>query len=135
MAKKRGTKTPLELGRRERQIFETLEKIGECYVQEVLDQIAEPPSYSSVRTMLNVLVRKGWAAYRKDGRRFLYRPAQNAATRQRSYVKQMLEVCFSGKPDQALMALLDFSASELTENELDELGAKIAAVRQQKANK
>ena len=134
MAKK-VKKTPLELGRRERQIFETLEKIGEGSVQEVLDHLAEAPSYSSVRTMLNVLVRKGWAAHRKDGRRFLYRPAQTVARRQRSYIKQMLDVCFGGKPDQALMALLDSSASQLTEDELDEIEAKIKAVRKGWAKK
>lgn len=40
------------LGRRERQITETVLKLGETSVQQVLEQLPDPPSYTSVRTML-----------------------------------------------------------------------------------
>jgi predicted transcriptional regulator len=128
-------KTPLELGRRERQIYETLEKLGEASVQDVLEHIADPPTYTSVRTMLNVLARKGWAVYRRDGRRFLYRPAKSESARQKSYVRQMLDLCFGGHPDQAMMALLDHSGTKLTDEELDEIEAKIEEVRRKKGKR
>ena len=50
---------PLELGKRERQIVEAVYRLGEASVAEVLEQLADPPTYSSVRAMLGQLVDKG----------------------------------------------------------------------------
>ena len=66
-------KTPLELGKRERQILETVQRLGEGSVSEIRAQLADPPSYSAVRTMLGLLVDKGWLKHRPDGKRYLYR--------------------------------------------------------------
>ena len=61
-------KTPLELGKRERQIVETVTKLGEASVTSVRTNLADPPSYSAVRAMLNVLVEKKWLKFRRDGK-------------------------------------------------------------------
>ena len=59
-------KTPLELGRRERQLVETVTKLGEASVSDVLENLANPPSYSSVRAMLGLLVEKKWLKFRRS---------------------------------------------------------------------
>ena len=72
-------KTPLELGKRERQIIETVQRLGEASVADVRKNLDDAPSYSAVRTMLGLLVEKGWLKFRQDGKRYLYRTAMLAA--------------------------------------------------------
>ena len=72
-------KTPLELGKRERQIIETVQRLGEASVSDVRGNLDDPPSYSAVRTMLGLLVEKGWLKFRPDGKRYLYRTAMSRA--------------------------------------------------------
>ena len=69
---------PLELGKRERQLVETVYRLGEASVGDVLAQLREPPSYSSVRAMLGRLTAKGVLKYRRDGKRYLYRASAAA---------------------------------------------------------
>ena len=45
-------KSQNELGRRERQIMDVIFELGEASVSEVLQRLPDPPSYSSVRTMI-----------------------------------------------------------------------------------
>lgn len=118
MAKK---KTPLELGRRERQIVETVQRLGEASVSQVLENLAEPPSYSAVRTMLGVLVEKGWLRYRRDGKRYLYRPAVSREKSQRAALQRILGTFFDGSPGDAVAALLDMSSDGLSDEELNRL--------------
>ena len=63
-------KTPLELGRRERQIVETVVKLGEASVADVRKNLVDAPSYSAVRAMLGLLVEKKWLKFRQDGKRY-----------------------------------------------------------------
>ena len=54
-----GQGSPLDLGKRERQIVEAVYRLGEAAVADVLPELDDPPSYSSVRAMLGMLVEKG----------------------------------------------------------------------------
>jgi len=62
-----------DLGRRERQIVEAVVKLGEASVSQVLAEISDPPTYTSVRTMLRLLADKGILQFHSDGKRYLYR--------------------------------------------------------------
>lgn len=114
-------KTPLELGRRERQIVETVIRLGEASVSEVQKHLADAPSYSSVRAMLGMLVEKKWLSYRRDGKRYLYRSAAGKAKTQRTAVSRLMETFFGGSPSDALAALLESSSTKLSEQELERM--------------
>ena len=114
-------KTPLELGRRERQIVETVQRIGEASVSEVRENLADPPSYSSVRTMLGLLVEKGWLKYRRDGKRYLYRSAQTPEATRKNALRKLMGTFFGGSPGDAAAALIDMSAEKMSQEELDRL--------------
>jgi len=114
-------KTPLELGRRERQIVETVAKLEEGSVAEVKENLADPPSYSAVRAMLNLLVDKGWLKYRQHGRKYLYRLAASQRKSQQTAISKMLNTFFGGSAPDAFAALLDSSAEDLSEEELKRL--------------
>ncbi len=111
-------KTPLELGRRKRQILRDPAALGEASVAQVREHLADAPSYSAVRTMLGLLVSKGWVKHRQEGKRYVYRPAAAKEQSQRTALRRMLGTFFGGSAGQAVMALLDLSADALSDEEL-----------------
>ena len=124
-------KTPLELGRRERQIVETVVKLGEASVADVRKNLVEAPSYSAVRAMLGLLVEKKWLKFRQDGKRYLYRPAAGKEKSQKKAVSRLLETFFNGSRTDALAALLDSSASEMTDDEYQRMAKMIEQARKE----
>lgn len=131
--KEMSKKTPLELGRRERQIVETVQRLGEASVADVRAHLADPPSYSAVRTMLGLLVEKGHLKSRADGRRYVYRPAAPRQKAQRTALARLLGTFFDGSPTGAVAALLDMSAGDLSNEELDRLIEMIQQARKPKS--
>lgn len=109
---------PLEMGKRERQIVEAVYRLGEASVAEVRSAIPEPPSYSAVRAMLNILVGKRVLANRQDGRRYVYRPVKSKEKVRRSALRSLVRTFFGGAPVDAVAALLEESAGTLTSDDL-----------------
>lgn len=126
MAKK---KTPLELGKREQQVFETVSRLQSACVREVLAELANPPSYSAVRATLNLLVDKGWLRVSQKDGKGIYRPAAGIENTRRSAARKLLSTFFSDSTAAAVAALIDVSSTKLTEEELDELTEMIDRAR------
>ncbi len=101
--------TDMELGKRERQIVEAVYRCGEASVSDVLAQLSDPPTYSSVRAMLGLLVRKKVLKQRQDGKRYLYRPAAAVEKTSRTVLKNVMATFFGGEPTDVVAALLDVS--------------------------
>ena len=127
-------KTPLELGKRERQIYETVVTLHEASVADVRAQLANPPSYSAVRATLNLLVDKNWLKLRQVGQKYLYRSAAQPEKVRRGAVQRLLATFFGGSPTDAVAALLDVSAGELTDEQLAEMARLIENARQEKTS-
>lgn len=125
-------KTPLELGARERQIAETVQRLSEASVSDVRANLADPPSYSAVRTMLGLLVEKQWLRFRRDGKRYLYRPTVSREKAQRNALQRILDTFFNGAAGDAAAALLDMSDGELTNDQLSRLEKIIENTREKK---
>ena len=123
--------THLHLSRRERQIMDVIYAHGAVSVQEVVDRIPDPPSYSAVRAMLRVLEEKGHVKHREDGPRYLYLPTVPRDEASRSALRQLVRTFFDGSAEQAAAALLDMSGSELSEEELDRLSKTIEQARKE----
>jgi BlaI family transcriptional regulator, penicillinase repressor len=124
-------KLPLELGKRERQIVEAVYRLGEAPVAEVLRELKNPPSYSAVRAMLGMLVEKGFLKYRRDGKRYLYRPAVSKETARKSALQSLLSTFFEGEPLNAMAALLDVSSANLTDEDLCRMKQMIEQTRRE----
>lgn len=114
-------KTPLELAKRERQIYETVVSLGEATVGEVKANVANPPSYSAVRATLQLLVEKKWLKFRQNGQKYLYRPAAGKEKAKRNAIERVLENVFGNSAIEAVAALLDVSSSKLTDEQLQEM--------------
>ena len=65
------------LGARERQIMDAIYRLGEASVADVLAALADPPTYSAVRTMIRLLEKKGILRHRQDGTKYVYQPTQS----------------------------------------------------------
>jgi BlaI family penicillinase repressor len=112
---------PLSLGKRERQIVETLYHLGEASVAQVRKELVEPPTYSSVRATLNLLVKKGLLTVRHEGKRYLYKPVSSKEKVRRSVLKQLVRTFFSSDPADAVAALLDGSGGRLSADGLERI--------------
>ena len=109
------------LSRRERQIMDILYRLGSGTAAEVQQHLPEAPSYSAVRALLRILEDKGHLKHAYDGPRYVYAPVVSRPVAQKSALKQMLRTFFDGSTSQAVAALLDMSAKDLSEAELDRL--------------
>jgi BlaI family transcriptional regulator, penicillinase repressor len=122
---------PEQLAARERQVMDAVYKLGAATVSEVLAAIPSPPSYSTVRTHLRILEQKGMLRHREDGRRYVYTPTVPHRRAQRSALERVLNTFFSDSPSQAVAALLDMKAGDLTNEALDELADLIEQARRE----
>ena len=66
----------LDLGTRERQVYEALLRVGEGSVSDVVDAIENPPTYTTVRVTLGELVKKGLLEYRNIKNRYYDRATE-----------------------------------------------------------
>lgn len=125
----------LNLGKREREIVEALYRLEEASVAEVLEALASPPSYSAVRAMLNLLVEKRVVAYRRDGKRYLYRPVRAKEKVRRLALRNLVRNFFGGQPAEAMAALVDGSAGKITADQLQRLRALIDEAEQEQSKR
>lgn len=119
------------LGHRERQIVEAVYRLGEASVGEILAALPDPPTYSTIRAMLGVLSDKGVLRSRRDGKRYLYRPAVAAEVASQTALSNLLATFFGGRTSDAVAALLDVNGDRLTDEELKEIKRLVEARRQQ----
>ena len=124
-------KTPMELGKRERQIYETVVAQGEASVSDVRAHVANPPSYSAVRATLNLLVDKKWLKFRQAGPKYLYRPAAGKEKAKRNAIQRVLSNVFGDSATEAVAALLDVSAAKLSDEQLQEMIEMIENAKQE----
>ncbi len=120
---------PLDLSRRERQIMETVYACGQASVNEVLAALPDPPSYSAVRAILNMLADKGHLRRIKQGKKFLYEPTVPAEKVRRSALRNLLATFFGGSAVQAMAAMIENNAERLSKEDLDRLEQMIREAR------
>ncbi|HLE55518.1 MAG TPA: BlaI/MecI/CopY family transcriptional regulator [Rhodothermia bacterium] len=110
------------LSRRERQIMDILYRLGSATAAEIRENLPDAPSYSTVRALLRILEDKGHLKHQYDGPRYVFTPVVSRPAAQKSALRQMVRTFFDGSATQAVAALLDMSARDLTDEELDKLG-------------
>lgn len=119
------------LSRRERQCLDVLFQRGEATVADVMDALADPPSYSAVRATLNVLVEKGHAQHRQDGPRYVYLPTIPPETARTAAVRHLVTTFFGGSHEEAMVALLELSDTKVPRDAVERLTRKISAARKE----
>lgn len=108
-----------QLGKRERQIMEIVYRRGRATAAEVLADLADAPTYSSVRGMLRYLEGKGYLRHQRDGLRYVYSPTSPKSDVRASALSNVVRTFFDGSISTAVAALLESSA--LTQEEYERL--------------
>src|SRR6266513_5461606 len=116
---------PNALSRRERQIMDILYKLERASVGHVLSNLADKPSYSTVRAQLRVLEEKGHVRHEEQGLRYVYLPKVRREKLQQSVLRYMIETFFEGSPEKAVAALLGKRGSDLSEEQLERMSELI----------
>ena len=91
----------------------------------------DPPGYSAVRAMLRVLEEKGHLRHEQQGPRYVFLPTVPREQARRSALRQLVQTFFEGSTEQTVAALLDLSASKLSDAELDRLSRLINEARKE----
>jgi len=121
-----------ELSRRERQIMDVLFARGAATAQQIRQRIADPPSYSTVRTVLSRLEEKGYVRHTEAALRYVYHPVLSRSAAERSAIHRLIQVFFKGSVSQAVHGMLEAAQQDLSDEELDELERLIEERRQRK---
>jgi BlaI family penicillinase repressor len=122
--KSKPTLTPLEL-----EIMQVLWENGASTVTEVIPRLKAELAYTTVQTMLMVLLRKGKVKRTQEGRAFRYRPVVSRERASGSAVEDLVRRMFGGSAEALLMAMVD--TRQISAKELERLARKVAATEQQ----
>ncbi len=121
--------TPLEL-----EIMQVLWSHGSdggCTVSEVQPKLRAGLAYTTVQTMLNVLLRKGKVMRKQDGRAFRYKAAVSRERASGGALQDLLRRMFGGSPEAMLMAMVD--SRQITAEELERVAKRLAEAERTQA--
>jgi predicted transcriptional regulator len=104
-------------------------RLGRASVGEVRDQLPDPPSYSAVRAMLNLLEDKEHLTHEQDGLRYVYKPTTARSQLRRSALRHLVQTFFDGSPTSAVAALLEMADGELSASDRARLAKMIAQAK------
>lgn len=119
------------LPRREREIFEILCNVREASGSEIRAKLADPPSYSAVRTMLSRLEARGLVVHRTEDQTYIYSSVPQPAKVRQTALNRFVQTFFEGSTASAATALLGMSR-KLTVEEVEALQRAIDAAKERK---
>jgi len=122
-----------QLSRRERQIMEIVYTRGEATATTVLENLADAPTRTSVRTLLRILEEKGHLRHGKKGREFVYHPTQRREQAGKTAFQRVLATFFEGSLERAVAAHLTDPDAEISPGELKRLSALISEAKRKES--
>ena len=125
------SKKPKGFSRREKETMDIVYRLGQATAAEVREEMAAPPSYSSVRSTLSGLERKGHLRHQFDGNRYIYRPTVRLEAARLSALEHLLSTFFDGSATEVVATLIEAKRSDLTPEELEELSKLIEQTRKE----
>lgn len=118
------------LSRREREMMDVLFRHGRATAELVHQELPDAPSYSAVRATLRVLMEKGHVRHEQDGRRYVYIPSTAPTAARSAAVDRLVEVFFGGSTAEAMAAMIDERAADLSDDEIEKIEAMIEQARE-----
>ncbi len=113
------------LSRRERQILDTIYRLGKASAIDVRDCLADPPSLTSVRKLIRILEAKGHLTHTQQGRHYIYKPTTSWKEASHSAIEHLLDTFFGGSAPRAVAALLNSADTRMSREDLEELSAQV----------
>lgn len=94
--------TPLEL-----EIMHVLWEVAPANVQTVQGHLKRELAYTTVQTMLNILLRKGKVKRALKDRAYFYRPAVSRSHVTRRQITDIVDRLFAGSAESLVMSLVE----------------------------
>ena len=112
------SKYPTEL---ELEILKVLWQLGSASVRQVRDALVpfRELAYTSVMTMLTIMVRKGYATRKKDGRSYVYQAKYQEHKASSNMLRDVIDRLFGGSTAAVMQHLLE--TSDLDDAELKQI--------------
>jgi predicted transcriptional regulator len=101
--------------------MEVVYRKSSASVEEIRADISQPASYSAVRVIVNVLERKGQLRHTKRGKKYIYWPSTPRATAIKGALKHLLRTYFSDSLPQAVAAMVQLHAKDLTDEDIRQI--------------
>ena len=119
------------LTRREREIMDIVYRLGRASAQDVLENLADAPSYSAVRALLRLLEERGHVRHIEEGAKYVFLPAVPRGEARRKALSHVVSTFFGGSVEQAMLTLVESARNKLTSEELDRLGEIVERARKE----
>lgn len=111
--------------------MDILYRRGRATAAEIHEEVPEPPTYSAVRAKLRVLEEKGHVRHEEEALRYVYLPTLARETARRSALRHVVATFFEGSVEEAVAALLDLSAANLSKKDLDRISSLIEEAKKE----
>lgn len=105
------------LSKREREVMDLAHELGNATAAKIQENMADPPTYSAVRSTLRILVEKGHLVSERAGLRYVYSPTMSVRRARRSAMRHVLRTFFGGSLPGAVATLLELRGDDLTAEE------------------
>lgn len=117
--------------RREREIMDALYKLGKASAAEIRAEIADPPTYTAIRTQLTILEKKGHVRHASDGTRYIYEPAVARDQMGGRAIDSLLQTFFDNSVERAVAAMLTRKDADISGDALERLAQLIEKAKQE----
>ena len=111
--------------------MDALYKLGKATAAQIQAEIADPPTYTAIRTHLTILEKKGHIRHKADGPRYVYEPKVAREKMAQRAVKSVLATFFDDSVEGVVAALLNQQDKKLSREELDRLAKLIEKAKEE----
>lgn len=94
-------------------------------VKEVQTKASGDASYSTIRTILGTLVRKGYVSYQVIGLRYIYGPVLNHSKAAGQAIRDIVEIFYDADPGKASIDLLLTLLEKMTKTQRKSLAKRM----------
>jgi len=120
-----------ELTKAEDQVMQILWRLQKGFVKDIIEQMPSPkPAYNTVSTIIRILEKKGFVAYKAYGKTHEYFPLVTRDSYTKFYLNNLVRGYFNG----SFHSLVSFFAAEnkLDVRDIDALMKKLDELKKQK---
>ena len=89
-----------ELGSLQKTVMETVWRLGEATVQQVLDAVEreKKPAYTTILSVMQKLEKLGWLGHRETGRTYIYRASRSREEEGQKALRKFTDRVFGSDP-------------------------------------
>lgn len=115
-----------ELTKAEEQVMKVLWKLEKAFLKEIVDAFDEPkPAYTTISTVVRVLVKKGFIGFEAFNKSNQYHPKVSKSAYSKSHIKGLIGRLFNGSNTR--LASYFAETDDISVQELEEIKLMIEA--------